>query len=193
LEIYVLGETSLKETMEVETMASEYVEIQKEIERISIAFEAYAEAHAVDPNSTIKPFILAGIDYSERMKNGEPVSFPPNLNEASRIEDYVAWLNRADMFLPDDFNEIYAKIIGYTPKAITAIVWIKNGAPEEMHHHEYEKFLIVEGTCDIHIGGTLHQLTAGDYCRMPLNIPHHVRISSDNPCKLILQRETVEG
>jgi hypothetical protein len=70
------------------------------------------------------------------MKNGEPVTEPPFLNENSAVADYAAWLNRSDM-IPRDDEDVYAKIIGYTPQAITAIVWLKDYAPQEVHDHEF--------------------------------------------------------
>ena len=131
---------------------------------------------------------MATIDYTERLKSGESPSFPPVLNENSKIEDYHEWLSREDMIAASEFEEIYAKIIGYTPKVTSAIVWIKNMTPEEVHNDEHEKFLIVEGTCDITVGEKIHQLKAGDYFAIPLHENHQVKVTSAIPCKVILQR-----
>lgn len=188
LELYVLGMVSAEEMLEVETMAAAHPEIQKELEEISKALEVYAGAHAVAPHPAIKPLLLATIDYSERMKAGEAASFPPILNENSRVEDYSEWINRKDMVLAPDFEDMFAKIIGYTTEATTAIVWIKSMAPHEVHHDEYEKFLILEGTCDIIIGEKTHQLVAGDYLQIPLHEGHRVKVTFSIPCKVILQR-----
>ncbi|MEO5942329.1 MAG: cupin domain-containing protein, partial [Ferruginibacter sp.] len=103
------------------------------------------------------------------------------------IETYAPWLNRSDMTAPDN-EAIFAKIIGYTPEATTAIVWIKEYAPHEVHDHEYEKFLVVEGTCDIIVEGKVHSLIPGDYFAIPLHKKHVVKVTSIIPCKVILQR-----
>ena len=87
-----------------------------------------------------------------------------------------------------EHQDIFAKIIGYAPEVTTAIVWIKEMAPEETHTDEYEKFLIIEGTCDIVIEHKVHQLKAGDYFSIPLHANHHVVVTSEIPCKAILQR-----
>jgi mannose-6-phosphate isomerase-like protein (cupin superfamily) len=187
LEQYVLGATSQAESDEVELMAATDPAIRLEIEAIGAALEAYALEHAVAPNPVIKPFLLATIDYTERLKGGEPVTMPPVLNKNSIIEDYSPWLNRSDLLVPGD-DAIFAKIIGYTPEAVTAIVWIKKYAPHEVHDHEFEKFLIVEGTCDIVVGDEVHALVPGDYFAIPLHKNHQVKVTSTIPCKVILQR-----
>jgi mannose-6-phosphate isomerase-like protein (cupin superfamily) len=188
LEIYVLGMASAEEMREVEEMAYTHKEIQKKIEEISEALKTYAESYSKLPNITIKPMIMASIDYEERLKSGEQPSFPPILNSNSTIEDYSEWTNRKDMALPDDFNDIYLKIIGYTPQASTAISWLKSETPYEVHTNEHEKFLVLEGTCDIDIDGDIHSLIPGDYLSIPLHAGHVVRVTSQIPCKLILQR-----
>jgi mannose-6-phosphate isomerase-like protein (cupin superfamily) len=187
LELYVLGATSPAESTEVELMAATDPAIRLEIEAIEEALEAYAMEHAAAPNPVIKPFLLATIDYTERLKGGEPITMPPVLNKNSIIEDYSPWLNRSDLLVPGD-NAIFAKIIGYTPEVVTAIVWIKEYAPHEIHDHEFEKFLIVEGTCDIVVGDEVYALVPGDYFAIPLHKNHQVKVTSTIPCKVILQR-----
>ncbi len=188
LELYVLGVASEKENEEVEKMASSYPQILSEIEQIAMSMEAYVQHHAVAPDPTIKPFLMAMVDYMERLKNGEPASFPPLLQEGSAIAEYNEWINRKDIFLPGDFKDIHAKIIGYTPAVTTAIVWIKEGAAEEIHDDELENFLILEGSCNITIDGKAHHLVAGNFLSIPLYKKHDVKITSSIPCKLILQR-----
>ena len=187
LEQYVLGHTSPDEMREIELAAAADPAIGMEIEKISEALMAYAMDYAIDPSPILKPLLLATIDYSERIKNGEPVTEPPALNENSAIEDYTAWLNRKDMTYRGTEN-IYVKIIGYTAEATTAIVWLKDYAPQEIHDHEIEKFLIVEGTCNITVGDEVNELSPGDYFAIPLYKTHMVKVTSTIACKIILQR-----
>ncbi len=188
LESYVLGLTSEAENKEVELMTSLYEEVNREIEIISQSLVSYAAKNAPVPNSTVKPLLMATIDYTERIKNGEAPSDPPILSEGASIDTYKEWLERADMVLPKDFSDIYLRIIGHTPKAISAIVWIEHETPFETHHNDYEKFLIVEGTCNIVIDKESHSLVAGDYMQIPLHSGHVVKVTSKIPCKVILQR-----
>ena len=188
LQAYVFGVTTPEEERSVEEMATRHTEIRNAIKAFEYDLEMYAMANAVTPDPTAKPFLIATIDYTERMEKGEAPSHPKTLHKDSRIEYYKEWLERTDMQLPNDFKDFYAKIISYTPGALTAIVWIKDVAPWETHDNEFEKFLIVEGTCDIVIEDETHRLKAGDYLSIPLHKKHTVKVTSDIPCKVILQR-----
>ena len=189
LELYVLGQTSPAETKQVEEMAAMHAQVRDEIKAISMALETYARTHAMEPeDATLKTFLMATINYMERMKNGEQPSHPPMLTMASRPADYEEWLKREDLQLTVPLEDAYARIIGYTPEVTTAIVWLKYGAPPETHSTEQEKFLIVEGTCEITIGNDVHYMAPGDVLIIPLHISHHVRVTSEQPCKIILQR-----
>lgn len=187
LELYVLGIASTEECNEVESIAVKHQEIQIEIEKIKASVDAYLSLCEFEPNPVIKPFLMATIDYTERLKNGEPALIPPMLSENSAISDYDQWLKRADMVSTDQEN-VFAKIIGYTPEAVTAIVWLKDYAPHEVHDDEHERFLIVEGTCDIIVEDKINQLIPGDYFAIPLHKKHLVKVTSSITCKVILQR-----
>lgn len=189
LESYVMGVASDIEREEVEMMAAANPEIRQEIYAISNALEKYALAHAIEPSPVVKPLLMATIEYSERIKSGEPVSFPPELHGNSKPEDYSAWLNRPGFnFSGSDENNLFVKIIGYTPQMITAILWMKQETPPEVHHNEYERFLILEGNCDIMVGDKINHLVPGDYFSIPLHEYHTLKVTSSIPCKAILQR-----
>lgn len=188
LELYVLGNITLLESTTVEVMASNHPEIAHEIDLIASSLNCYAYIAAKEPDPIIKPFLMATIDYSERLKNGEEMSFPPSLTPQSKISDFTEWLSRDDMVLHQKLTDLSAKIIGFTPEMITAIVWIKEMAPQEVHANQIEKFLIIEGTCDIVIEEEIHHLKAGDMLSIPLYKNHFVKVTSSIPCKVILQR-----
>jgi mannose-6-phosphate isomerase-like protein (cupin superfamily) len=162
--------------------------VREALDALKEVIEQMAKGNAIAPPAILKPFILATIDFMGRMGGGEAPSFPPILETGAKISDYAEWLDRPDMVIPSFFDGVYAKIIGYTPQVTTAIVWISEMAPEEVHDHEYEKFLIVEGTCNITIEGEVHSLVPGDYLAIPLYKNHVVEVTSDVLCKVILQR-----
>lgn len=193
LELYVMGAASPEEILEVEKMAEDHPQVKQEIEQISLALEQYAQSQAVKPRATVKAMLLATIDYLERMKKGELPSSPPILTPQTRIHDFEQWLNNKDAVQPDDADDIYARIIGYTPVATTAIVWVKGKTEQEVHHDEYERFLILEGSCQITAGNEKHTLSAGDYFPIPLHTPHQLHVTSPGPCKAILQRLSIDN
>ena len=186
--MYVMGMTSPQESEEVEKMATLHQEVRDEIEAIGSALEKYSQVNAVEPHGTVKPLLMATIDYIQRLTNGEAPANPPMLNENSKSDDFSEWLTRVDMKAPDEIEEIFVKLIAHTPQATTGIVWIKNMAPHEVHHNEFERFLILEGTCDIFVGEEVHKLVPGNYFQIPLHAGHRVVVTSDVPCKVILQR-----
>ncbi|WP_025761659.1 cupin domain-containing protein [Dyadobacter tibetensis] len=188
LELYVLGEASSEEMERVEQMALEFPEIRAELHAIEKGLENYAltQSKTVDPK--VKPFLMATIDFMDRMENGEIMSTPPLLNPESEQADYETWLNRPDLDLPAPDTGIQAKIICANPGFLMAIVWIREGSPVETHTNELESFLILEGSCNIIIAGKDHHLHKGDFLTIPLHQPHEVVITSAMACKLILQR-----
>lgn len=191
LEMYVLGGTDEYQTREVELMSSLHEEVRLEIQEIRHALSAYVQSNAIDPCPTIKPFLLATIDYLERRGNGEPETFPPLLTSTSKKEDFDSWLSKPEMILPSDFKDYYAKIIGYTPEVTTAIVWIKDSAPFEIHDDQLESFLVLDGACTIKVGEEHHTLVPGNNLTIPLHVGHSVKVTSSEPCKVILQRSQV--
>ena len=188
LELYVLGNLTEPERKEVEEYASIYPEVAQELLDISKALEAYAQNYAVAPDITLKPTILSTIDFIERMQNGEPVSYPPTLHTNSVIADYAEWLDRKDMVLPNDFEDIFGKVISHTEQSTLAIIWLKYGSPTEVHTDKLESFLIVEGSCIITIEDEEHLLYPGDVLSIPLYKNHFVKVTSSVACKVILQR-----
>lgn len=188
LEMYVLGKTSNEENSEIAKLSSIYPEIKNEIDEITMAFMAYSESTVSEVNPTIKPMVMAIIDYMERLKGGEAPTFPAILNKNSKISDYTEWIKREDITLPDYFTDFYAKIIGNDSNSLTAIAWIKDTTPYEIHTDEHEKFLILEGSCDIITDSRTYSLIPGDYLSIPLHEGHVVKVTSPTPCKVILQR-----
>lgn len=188
IESYVLGLTTPSEAKEVEKMAAAHDEVRVAINEFGTILEQEALSNSIAPDPIIKPMLMATINYMERMEKGEPPSFPPMLNEISQIKDYTEWLSRPDMIIPSENENVYARIISHTPKVTTAIVWIKDTAPAEVHTNELEKFLIVEGSCEIIIEEDIHQLFPGDFLAIPLFKSHLVKVTSDIRCIVILQR-----
>ncbi|GLU50570.1 cupin domain-containing protein [Dyadobacter frigoris] len=188
LEMYVMGDASPEENVLVELMVNKHPEVKEELFSIEVSLENYALSQATTVDPVIKPFLMATVEYMERMTKGEQPSFPPKLHVNSLISDFGEWLNRPDLVLTEPLDEIDARIIGATPQMTTAIVWIKNGSPPEIHKNEYETFLIVEGTCNIIVDGTDNHLKSGDVFTIPLYLSHTVIVTSKIPCKLILER-----
>jgi mannose-6-phosphate isomerase-like protein (cupin superfamily) len=189
LELYVLGDLTEAEVLEVESTIGAHPELKQEIHAIEKALEFYAHAHALEADPTSKPLMLAAANYTDRLNNGEAPVSAPLLGSTSKVEDFKLWLDRPDLQEPSSYDSMAGRIIGSDEEKTTMIVWLKEGAPPEVHTDELEKFLIVEGTCDITIGDTVHHLKAGDFLSIPLFISHAVEVTSSTRCKIILERK----
>jgi len=190
LELYVLGDLSNSDTAMVEEALGTYAELKDELIAIEASFEKIAFAYKVPHGNFIKPEVLMEVDYIERLAKGESPSLPPSLHAGSQISEYDTWLEREDMQMPTDFEEMAGRIIGNTDDRSTMIIWLNNGAPSERHTTKIESFLIVEGTCDIVIDGEFHALFPGDQISIPLHTNHRIQVTSNVPCKAILERKS---
>ena len=188
LELYVLGDTGTEENQFIENLLLSDPEVRQQLNEIELSLEKLAFANAVEPDPIGRPFLLATLDYMGRLKNGEVIITPPLLNENSTAGDYAQWTDRQDLVLPEEPEDVFAKILCAKPGIMTAIIWLKYLAPQEVHNDEFEKFLILEGTCDIHIENDVYSLQAGDFLTIPLHKRHHVLVTSETYCKVILQR-----
>ena len=191
IEMYVMGALTSEEEKEVSLLAGKYTEIRNEIERVSSTLEAYVQQHAKTPAPEIKPVLMATFDFMQRMENGEKPVKAPLLTSRTRKDDFSEWLNHPDMQAPLEYAHTYVKLISYQPAHSTAIVWLKEGATEEVHTDEYESLFILEGSCDILINKEIYQLYPGDLLTIPLFASHSVKVTSTIPCKLILERRAV--
>ena len=188
LELYVIGDITESEVLMVEQAIAKNPSLKQEILIIEKSLEIFAEHHAKPVDAVTKPMLFAMVDYAERIKNGEEYVNAPSLNQDSRISDFNPWLSRPDFQSPQEHGDMFGKIISADDEKTTILIWLKYGAPDEIHTNELEKFLVVEGTCDIIIGGKTHSLVPGDYLAIPLHVVHSVKVTSDFPCKIILER-----
>ena len=188
LECYALNMLDENESREVESILENHLDIREEFEMIQEAIENVAFSNPIPANPAVKAFLMATVDFTERIKNGEIPVETPLLNENSKAKDFEKWLSREDLKNTNDTNQLHAKLLFATPQISTAVVWIPQIEIEEVHHDEYEKFLILEGSCTITLDGQNNYLKPGDFFSIPLYKNHKVKVTSDVPCKIILQR-----
>jgi len=189
LESYVIGDVTEAEVLVVEKAIKELPEVGRELTMIEDALEGYAYEYAKEPDPTIGPMLIATINYTKRLESGEIPVEVPDLHLGSTVSDYSQWIDRPDLSEPDTYGGMHGYIIGNTEDKTTLIVWLRDGAPDETHTDEHETFLIVEGTCNIVVGDKVNSLKAGDVFTIPLHINHRVEVTSQERCKVILERK----
>lgn len=184
IEEYVLGLLSPEESIGFEAQMAEDPTLRAEVEEYQEVWEITALENEVAPVPALKANIFKQID----ALSSEERDSPPLLNPGSQASDYQFWLDQEGMVPPDEYEHLHFIPIAQTEEGVSAIVWIKDMVPEEVHTDSIERFLVLEGSCEISFGGQTYALQAGDYLAVPLHHPHTVRVTSQIVCKLIVQR-----
>ena len=186
LELYVAGSLPLEEALAVEDLAVHNPEVQAEIVRIQEVVEHVWDIQPRAPRPELKTRILAEIAALSAY-TFDPAR-PPVLNAQARAEDYRFWYEQEGIVPPARFENLFFIPVANNDEGLTAVVWINGHVEEEMHDQAIEKFLVLEGSCKIDIEGEVHYLKAGDYLAVPKFRSHVVDVTSEIPCKLIVQR-----
>lgn len=93
LELYVMGELSTTETSEVEKLAAQYPEIQKEIQLIQETIREVAVSSAIPPRPDLKDEILSRITTSEHMQDTNVRHpLPDNASRPKEKEKAISFL-----------------------------------------------------------------------------------------------------
>ena len=188
VEAHVFGTATAEQSASLLNATSKFPQLREEITNCELLLEKYLMATAVAPAQKMKPSIFATIDFMERLKAGESITAAPLITKQSTISDYAYWLNQPAYQAPENYNEVFAKIISASADQTTAIIWVKDSANAEVHHDVHEHFLIVDGTCDIFVENDKFSLVAGEMFTIPLHKSHVIKVTSAVPCKAIMQR-----
>ena len=95
LELYVLGQLSVQEQLEVQNMASTYPEVKREMEAIEIAMEHYAVQNAVKPTFGLENKIFERIGLSAIAPQQEAKIIPLNADINSGYQAKIRGLRLA--------------------------------------------------------------------------------------------------
>lgn len=188
LDLFVTGVLPAEEQIEIAKEASQNPALQAEIDALRAAYELLGNAQAIQPPSTSKARFLANLDELEAEAAQFDPARPPVLNPLSRPEDYDFWTNLETSKAPDTYENLFFVPVADNDDGLTAVVWINGMVEEEEHLDAIEKFLVLEGSCMIDIEGDVTYLKAGDQLSIPKFKSHNVKVTSDIPCKLIVQR-----
>lgn len=186
LEAFVLGTLPADERFAILKLSAAHPEVREEITRL----EAVMERGATSGPSSAPPSAKGNI--LERLRatgwHQDAPGEPPLIHSGSSRSDFAQWLDQPTMAPPASYDDPFFIPIGQTPQALTAIVWMRAGSPEEVHTDVIENFLVIEGTCEIRTAISTTPLAPGSVHSIPLHVPHTVVVTSAIPCKVIVQR-----
>ncbi len=89
LELYVLGDLSREEMLEVEEMAAQNSEVKAELDAIENALQAYAESNSIQPRAAVRKRILNALDTNANQTTGTPVIALNSAAKASHFYKYA--------------------------------------------------------------------------------------------------------
>ena len=184
IECYVLGLLSADDRRKVEAAASRDDDLRSLIDEMQSGFELLARINAVAAPKDVKRRVLEAVQDIEH----ENRSLPPVINPRSVAADFACWLDLPEMVRPADAEDTFFIPFADNINGLSAVVWLVTGSPKETHDRCVEKFLILEGSCEIEFPDKVCVLKVGDVLSIPLHTPHSVKVTSTMPCKIILQR-----
>jgi len=186
LESYVLGLLPVEQARAIEARRVNDPGFQERIGRMEDAVVKWAIASARDPREEMRKRLLEQLeaDLAHERDSGRP----PVMHDRSTPEDFLPWTGKPEMVRPTDAELFHLIPLDLAEDRQTGLVWLKTGQPEEVHVDCVERIMILEGTCDVHIGVMVASLVPGDVITIPMHVPHHVRVTSEVWCKAIVQR-----
>ena len=96
LELYILGDLSMEEMLEVEEMAAQNSEVKAELDAIENALQAYAQANSIQPSTAVRKRILAVLDSNPASEKEIPVR---QLNPSGKASDFYKYAFAASVAL----------------------------------------------------------------------------------------------
>jgi mannose-6-phosphate isomerase-like protein (cupin superfamily) len=184
---YVLGECSAADALEVEMAAAYFPTVAAELGDLLQISEALILQGAVTPPAGSKRRFSDFLTTNAMPADGWNIIMPA-LSSVSSAADFEAWIGRInpDAIMPQNNLNVFP--LDAAPHALTLFVVVKEQLEEEVHLDSIERFLVLEGTCVIELEDEKIYLKAGDYYSVPKFTPHTVVVTSDIPCKLIVQQ-----
>ena len=91
----------------------------------------------------------------------------------------------------EEFDNLFGINLFQDAEKEVTLLWSKEGVPEEVHEDVDERFLLLEGTANCHVGKEIFSMEAGDFMKIPLHTNHWVVITSEQPAKAIVTRVKV--
>jgi mannose-6-phosphate isomerase-like protein (cupin superfamily) len=184
---YVLGECSEAERREVEMASIYFPEVAAELDALRRLDAALVVCGSVTPPASAKARFTTFLEVSEIPADGWSLIMP-SLTPASKPENFASWLDRVKPTSINPEQNLNVIPLEADKAMLTLFVVVKEGLDEEVHLDSIERFLVLEGSCYIEMADETIYLSQGEYFSVPKFTPHKVIVTSEIPCKLIVQQ-----
>jgi mannose-6-phosphate isomerase-like protein (cupin superfamily) len=172
---YSAGTLSEKERSGVERMCTRYPEIKDELDRLQATLENFAEKAATWPAAGLQETIWNTLENINKEKAGDLADLPV----INKYSDHNNWKRIVIPFMPKEVNkDRVVKTIRDSGGITQMLIISKTDVEEEVHEHEQECFIVLEGECECHVGDDIYRLGPGGFLEIPLHLPHNVKVLS---------------
>ena len=172
---YVMGALTKAEQAEVERICSRYPEVHAELLRMQSSIESLADEAAIVPPPELRDNIWDKLDNINKERTGDINALPV----VNKYSDHNNWKRIVAPFMPQAITkERIARTLRHSGGVTQVLIISTTDVEEEVHEHEQESFIILEGECECHVGDNVIRLGPGGFIDIPLHVSHNVKILS---------------
>jgi mannose-6-phosphate isomerase-like protein (cupin superfamily) len=184
---YVLGACSEDERREIEMAAIFFPTVAAELASLRNLDAFLVMRGAINPPVAARSRFLSFMEAAEMPADGWSLIMPP-LSSASKPADFAAWVDRVRPEAIHPGINLNAIPLAADNDMLTLFVVLTEGLEEETHLFDIERFLVLEGSCYVELEHEKIYLNPGDFYNVKKYTTHKVVVTSDIPCKLIVQQ-----
>ena len=191
IESYCLNATTPEEKAELERNCKEYPEVRQELAAAQAGLIAYASQFEQEAPPGVAAKILDRIEELklETASLSQPALRASEFIGISARSDLEKWQKlTACLAPPAHFGDIHSHELFDDGQRQLVVMWVKEEVPEEAHDDLNEKVFVLEGSCTCTVGGKEIDLSPGGFLEVPLYTDHSLRVTSEQPLKLIVTR-----
>ncbi len=172
---YCINTLSASERTEVERLCAQYPEVKEELLQMQRALEKFAESVGKKPAVEVQQTIWGTLENINKEKAGD-LNDLPLINKYSNHNN---WKRIVQPLMPAQIPEKRVMLpIRDANGVLQVLVISRTDVDDEVHEHERESFLVLEGECECHIGDDTFRLGPGGFLEIPLYKSHNVKVLS---------------
>ncbi len=172
---YIMGSLTAAERAGVEQVCALYPEIQAELTRMRAAIDNFTDDIAVTPPAEMQDNIWDKLDNINKERTGDINALPV----VNKYSDHNNWKRIVAPFMPQAITkERIVRTLRHSGGVTQVLIVSTTDVEEEVHEHEQESFIILEGECECYVGNDVIRLGPGGFIEIPLHVSHNVKILS---------------
>ena len=172
---YCMNSLSENERIKVEQVCAQYPEVRDELQQMQQVLEKFAQSVGKKPASEVQQTIWGTLENINKEKAGD-LNDLPLINKYS---DHNNWKRIVKSLIPAQVpDERLMLPLRNLNGLLQVLVISKTDVDDEVHEHERESFLVLEGECECHVGNDTFRLGPGGFLEIPLYKSHNVKVLS---------------